>query len=156
MKLIVICGAKNSKKTLLAQRLSSNSDCRWIKPWSDKPVPLNADDTDEFIPISESKLSDKMEKEIPLCVTVIDGHRYVFFENQLNEEFVVLIGDDTILFNIKKNFKGDLLTVKCHSNDETESPRCLSPDSDFDIVFNYDTDDYDYFEADIVYGGFYG
>ena len=150
MKLILISGARNSKKDLLAHRLASNSDCIWIKPYSDKPIPLNADPDDRFIKLNSEQLNVKMMREVPLAETVIAGNRYVFFENQLNGDYCVIVGDDRIVFNLMNNYDGDIVSIKCHSNSEKNSPRFLMGDDDFDIVFNYDTDDYDTLEAMII------
>lgn len=150
MKLILISGAKNSKKDLLAHRLANNSDCIWIKPYSDRSVPVNADPDDRFIKLNDIQLEDKMMKEIPLTETVVSGNRYVFFENQLKGDYCVIVGDDRIVFNLLNNYSGDIVTIKCHSNSEKPSSRFLMPDEEFDFVFNYDTDDYDTLEAMII------
>ena len=148
--MILISGARDSKKDLLAHRLANNSDCIWIKPYSDKAVPVNADPDDRFIRLNSVQLNDKMMREVPLAETVIAGNRYVFFENQLRGDYCVLIGDDRIVFNLKNNYEGDMVSIKCHSNSEKPSSRFLLEDSDFDFVFNYDTDDYDTLEAMII------
>ena len=150
MKLIVISGAKNSKKDLLASRLASNSDCIWIKPYSNKKVPINSDPVTEFIRLNDKQLNRKLEQEVPLAETVVNGNRYIFFENQLNADYVVIIGDDRVVFNLKNNWKGEIVTVKCHSKSEEASSRFLLSDEEFDIVFDYDIDDYDTFEAMII------
>lgn len=149
MKIIAIHGAKNSKKDLLAFKLANNSDCVWVKPYTDMQNPPNLEDyeQDDLIHLNEKKLSAKMEREIPLCVTEVNGHRYVFFENQFTSGYCVIIGDDRVIQYLKNDWKGDLVTVKCHSKTEEYSERNLLDDDDFDIVFNYDVDDYDYFEA---------
>lgn len=141
MRLILINGAKNSKKEIVAMRLSKNSDCIWIKPYTDSKLLF-----DDNPHLNKEQLSRKMEREVPLCETVVNNHRYVFFENQLNAEYVVLIGDDRILDYLKNNYSGDMITVKVHSKDEEYSARNLLPDKWFDIVFNVDTDDIDELE----------
>lgn len=150
MKLILISGTKSSKKDLLAHRLASNSDCIWIQPYSDKSMPVNADLDDRFIALNSKQLSDKMMREVPLAETVVNGNRYVFFENQLKGDYCVIIGDDRVVFNLLNNYEGDIVTIKCHSNSEKSSPRFLMSDDEFDFVFNYDTDDYDTLEALII------
>ncbi len=151
MKIIAIAGSKNCKKDLLAFRLATNSDCIWVKPYTDWEEPVNLEnfEQDELIHLNEKKLSDKMEREIPLMVTEVNGHRYVFFENQFRAGYCVITADDRIIQYLQNNWKGDLVTVKCHSNSEEYSERNLLSDDDFDIVFNYDEDDYDFFEAEI-------
>ena len=151
MKLIAISGPKYSKKDTLAMKLSQNSDCIWIKPYSDRPVRVNSDDTeDRFIKLNGIQLNTKINKEMPLAITEINGHKYVFFENQLNAEYVVLTGDDRIISYLKDNWDGELVTIKCHSNIEQSSEICTLDDDEFDIVFNVDTDDYDFLECQII------
>ena len=86
-------------------------------------------------------------REVPLAETVVNGNRYVFFENQLKGDYCVIIGDDRVVFNLLNNYEGDMVTIRCHSNSEKSSPRFLMSDDEFDFVFNYDTDDYDPLEA---------
>lgn len=153
MILIVISGAKHSKKDLLAMDLASNSDCRWVKPYTDKEVPVNQEnwEMDEYIHLNEKQMKHKMERENVLVSIDLNGSRYVFFEYQMSSDYVVIIGDDRVVSHLKENWKGDLITVRCHSKSEEYSERNLLKDSEFDIVHNYDTDDYEDFEAKIVY-----
>ena len=150
MKLIVISGGKNSKKGLLAHRLADNSDCIWIKPYSDRTVPVNSDPVeDSFIRLNKRQLESKVSREVVLAETVVNGNRYVFFENQLNADYVVLIGDDRIVMYLKSNYEGQLITVRCHSESEQYSERNILPDKDFDIVYDYDKDDFDSFVVEV-------
>lgn len=149
MKLIVISGGKHSKKDLLATRLASNSDCIWIPPFSNKKLPINVDE-DRFISISDNQLSEMTTRENVIAETVVNGSRYVFFEKQLDADYVVIVGDDRIIFALENNFDGDMVTIRCHSNNEIGSPRFLLDDKEFDYVFNYDVDDYDTLEGMIV------
>ena len=150
MKLIVLSGAKHSKKDLVASRLAENSDCIWIRPYSDKKIPINRDADDyDFISLNQKQLNEKMAREVPLVETIVGGNRYVFFETQLLADYVVLIGDDRVVFNLKNNWDGDLVTVKCHSKGEVSSSRSLMDDKEFDIVFNYESDDFDSLVAEI-------
>ena len=150
MKLIVISGAKHSKKSLVAFRLAQNSDCIWIKPYSDMDVPANGEPVeDRFIHLNSKQLDDKMEREVPLASVEVNGNRYVFFENQLKAEYVVMVGDDRIVAYLKGNYGGDLVTVRCHSRVEEYSDRDILSDREFDIVFDYDSDDFDTLVAEI-------
>ena len=153
MILIAICGAKNSGKESLAMKLSRNSDCIWIKPYTDKEYPVNIEDweQDDMIHLNEKQLDNKMNHEIPLAVTEIKGYRYVFFENQLRADFVVLIADDNVVSYLKREWNGDLITIKCHSKEESYSERNLLPDSEFDLIYHKETTDYEDFESQIVY-----
>lgn len=150
MKIIAISGAKNSKKDLLAMRLAKNSDCIWIHPYTDRTVPVNETD-DEYIHLNASQLDAKMQHEIPLVETIVNSHRYVFFETQFRADYCVLLADDRVIMYLKNNWDGDLITVKCESKNSRYSERSLLDDSEFEYIFNWDTDDYDDLEDAIVY-----
>lgn len=151
MKLILISGMKHSKKDLLAHRLASNSDCIWIKPFTDRKMPVNAEPSDDvFIKMNQKQLDDKMEREVPFASTVIKGSRYVFFENQLNADYVVLVCDDRMIQYIQNTWNGEYVSIRCHSDKEEYSDRWLMQDHEFDYVFHYDHDDYDTLEALII------
>ena len=142
MKIIAINGAKNSKKEYVASMLARNSDCIWIKPYTDE---MNHQQ-DEYIRLNEPKLTAKMERETPLCETEVKGHRWVFFETQFRASFCVIIADDRIINYLKNNWDGELFTIKCHSKDEMESERFSLPDNEFDLVYNVDNDEIDLLE----------
>ena len=150
MKLIVISGAKNSKKDLLAMSLANNPDVVWIKPYSNRKIPINADPHDDFIALNDSQLNVKLSREVPLAETIVKGNRYIFFENQLKGEYVLIIGDDRIAYNIENNWDGEVISIRCHSDDERSSSRFLMADEEFDYVFNYGTDDLDEFKEMIL------
>ena len=144
MRLIVLNGARNCGKEDVARRLAMNSDCRFIKPFTDHSRDNGLDD--DYIRLNKEKLDDKLDKENDFCLTEVKGYRYVFFENQLNAGYVVLIGDDRVVSYLQKNWTGELITVKVHSKNEEYSERFLLNDDDFDIVFNIDYDDFDELE----------
>lgn len=148
MKIIAINGAKNSKKEYVASMLARNSDCIWIKPYTDQENPINLEEfeKDEYIRLNPPKLSAKMEREIPLCKIEVNGHRWVFFETQFRASFCVIIADDRVIRYLKKNWNGELFTIKCHSKDEIESERFSLPDNEFDLVYNVDNDEIDLLE----------
>lgn len=155
MRIILISGARYTKKELVASRLAQNSDCIWVKPYTDKKVPINQEEweQDDYIHIAEDALSDKMERDNPLAVVEVNEHRYVFFENQLKASYCVLVGDDSLVSYFKNNWDGDLLTIRCHSKDEKYSERNILGDDEFDIIFN--TDDGDYDELEELVGDIY-
>ena len=148
MKIIAINGAKNSKKDYVASKLACNSDCIWVKPYTDQENPVNLEEyeMDDYIHLNESKLTHKMNREIPLCETVINGHRWVFFETQFRAGFCVLLADDRIITYLKNNWDGELLTIKCHAKGESYSERCLLPDEEYDMIFDVDNDEIDLLE----------
>ena len=145
MKLIVISGARNSKKSLLAQRLSDRLDCLWIKPYSNRKVPINAEPQTDFIVLNDRQLNDKLEREESLAETIANGNRYIYFKNQLKGDYTVITGDDSIILSATHNWDGDIATVICHSKDEKPSVRSLMGDDEFDYTFNYESDDFDAF-----------
>ena len=151
--LIIISGAKNSKKNLLAMDLASNSDCRWIKPYTDREVPVNQEnwEMDEYVHLTSDLLDKKIVDETVMASIIVDGDRWVFFESQFDSAFGVIIGDDSVVSQFRENWNGELFTIKCHSKDEKYSERSLLKDSEFDAVFCYGRDDYDDLEAKIVY-----
>lgn len=145
MKLIVISGAKNSKKDLLAMSLANNPDVVWIKPYSNRKIPVNADPHDDFIALNDRQLNVKLSREVPLAETIVKGNRYIFFENQLKGEYAIIVGDDKVVYNIENNWDGDVISIRCHSRLEKSSSRFLMADEEFDYVFNWENDDLDKF-----------
>ena len=152
MKIIAINGGKHSRKDALAMKLSENSDCVWINPFTDKKVPFDEDmnEYDSHNHMSEDNLSDMIERREVLALIELDGSRYVFFKEQFSADYVVILADDRILEYLKKNWNGKMVTVRCRSKDEVESDRCQLPDKEYDYIFNYDSDDYDTLEALVV------
>ena len=157
MKIIALTGAKNSRKDVVARRLATNSDVVYVRPYTDRDVPVNAEDweLDDYTHMNEKQLSYKMERDEVLSVAHVGNHRYVFFMSQFNADFCVLILDDVGIFNLKKNWKGEIVTVKVHSDIEEPSDRCLMKDEEFDFVFNIDHDDFDDLEDRISWQGNY-
>lgn len=146
MRLIIITGARYTKKDIVASKLAKNSDCIWIKPYTDRPNGHVEYEQDDYIHLNEKQLSHKMEREVPLAVIEVNDHRYVFFENQLRANYCILIGDDSVVSYFRNNWDGDLLTIRCHSKNEKYSERNILGDDEFDIVFDTDTGDYDELE----------
>lgn len=148
MRLITVSGGKNCQLSRVASRLATNSDCVWIKPYTDFEYPANTEDyqKDDLIHLNQAKLSDKMEREVPLAVTEVNGHRYVFFENQLVSGYCVLIADDRVVTYLKNNWDGELVTIRCHCKSEEYSERCLLSEDEYDIIFDVDTGDFDELE----------
>ena len=143
MKLIVISGARNSKKSLLAQRLSDRLGCLWVKPYSNRKVPINAEPQTDFIALNDKQLNEKLEREESLAETIANGNRYIYFKNQLKGDYAVITGDDSIVLGTVHNWNGDILTIKCHSDDERPSVRCLMNDDEFNHTFHYEKDNFD-------------
>lgn len=149
MKIITITGAKHTGKVSLALKFASNSDCTWVKPFTDNPKAYS----DCYEVVDKEYLSKMAEDEKPIFTTMIKGFRYVVFPSQLTSEYNVLIVDDYALIDIKEAWNDKLFTIKVHSNKEEPSQRSgvYLYDHEFDFVFNTDTDDYDDLEAGVVY-----
>lgn len=141
MRLIALNGAKHCKLDLVASELAKNSDCVWIRPYTDSKYQY-----DDYIHLNEKQLTDKISRDTPLAVTEVNGHRYVFFKYQLVGGYCVLIADDNVIAYLQKNWDGELITVRCHCKTEEYSERCLLSDDDYDIVFNVDNDTIDELE----------
>lgn len=142
MKLVCICGEPNSQKDLVAMKLSQNSDVIYIRPYCDKKVPINLEawDNDGLIHLSPAQLDTKMYCEKPLAVREINDTRYVFFENQLRADYIVMIVDENTLDNLRKDKRWDIISIYCTRTS------CANPQK-YDVIFNPDTDDVDFLEV---------
>ena len=156
MKIITLTGGKNTKKEVLAYRLAKNSDVSYIKPYTDREV---SDDVDEselngYNYVSKDTLDTMIEEDEVLCSRTINGNRYVFFKSQLIHDYNVMIVDDYALVDLQSNWKEDLYSIKVKSNNEKASNRIDTYlyDHEFDKVYNIDTDDFDALEWGIWYG----
>ena len=154
MKIIALNCAKNGKADVVAMRLASNSDVVYVKPYTDRDIPVNQEDweQDDYIHLNSKQLSDKIERE-PVAVSckVGDNH-YVYFHNQFSSGFVVLLLDDNCLKVMKENYGDDVIAIRVKSDSEELSERSGNlRDSFFDIVFNYDIEDIDELEWRISY-----
>lgn len=152
MKIIALNSAKNGKSDVVASKLASNSDVVYVKPYTDKPIPINEWDEDDYIHLNDKQLSDKMDSEVVAVSCDIGDTRYVYFENQFSSGFVVLILDDGCIKTIKEQYGDDVITVRVKSNTEEPSSRMGNlRNSFFDIVFDYDIEDIDSLEWRISY-----
>lgn len=142
MKIIAINGAKNTKKEVMALRLANNSAVKYVRPYSTKK-------SIHFEWVKKDVLKDMMDKEEPLCKTIIKGEIYCFFKSQFKEDYNVVIVDDYALVDLMSNWDDEIITVRLKSKDSESSERFGSYlyDHEFDIVFNIDTDDYFELEA---------
>lgn len=148
-KIISLTGAKHSGKLNLAMDLAKNSDVVFIRPYTDREVPLSdiAWDFCEFHYVSKETLDLMIKSEKVLSTTTINGDRFVFFEFQLTEAYNVMILDDYAVCEVKDNYK-DVFTVKVHSDKEEKSDRVGEYlfDHEFNQVFYYGIDDIDVLE----------
>ena len=139
--IITITGAKHTGKMVLASKLSENSDCIWVKPYTDNQRAY----PDCYHPLIKEDLDKMIEDEKPVFTTIIRGFRYVVFPSQLNAEYNILIVDDYALIDVKEAWNEHIITIKVHSDREEPSLRSgvYLFDHEFDEVYNVDTDDFD-------------
>ena len=154
MKIIALNNARNGKADAVAMKLASNSDVVYVRPYTDKRVPVNQEDweQDDYIHLNAKQLSDKMDKEDVAVSCKVGNNHYVYFHNQFSSGFVVLILDDECLKTIKKDYGDDVVAVRVKSNSEELSSRSGNlRDGFFDIIFDYDVEDIDELEWRISY-----
>lgn len=154
--IITLTGHKNSGKDNIAYSLAKNDAVEYVYPYTDRPVPKKMESeriNENYHFVDKDELDLMMNVEDVLCATIVNGHRYVFFEKQIQYPYNVLIVDDYTLANLKENWKGKLYTVRVKSKNEVESERVgeYFYEHEFDEVFNYDSDDIDELEARISY-----
>lgn len=154
MKIVALNCAKNGKADEVAIKLASNSDAVYVRPYTDRDVPVNQEDwnQDDYIHLNSKQLSDKMEREnVAVSCKVGDNH-YVYFHNQFASGFVVLILDDACIKVMKDMYQEDLVSVRVKSSSEELSERSGNlRDGFFDVIFDYDTEDIDDLEWRISY-----
>ena len=156
MKIITLTGGKNTKKELLAYKLSKNSDVGYIKPYTDREVPFEMEESelDDYNYVSKDTLDKMIKEDEVLCETLVNENRYVFFKSQLRHSYNVMIVDDYALVELQKKWKKNIYSIKVKSNGEKPSNRINTHlyDYEFDKVYNVDTDDFDELEWGIGYG----
>lgn len=151
LNIVTLTGHKHSGKSIIANRLSENSAVEYVKPYTD--ALYNETWSDSFHYVSSERLDELIEKYTVLYESSINGHRYVFFKEQLKEAYNVMILDDYGVANIKSNYDYDVYSIKVHSSNEKPSERVgvYLYNHEFDYIFDYDNDDYYDLEARIEY-----
>ena len=148
-KVITLTGHKNCGKYNVAMDLAENSDVAFIKPYTDREIPLDdiPEEYGDFHYVSKDTLDLMIEDDEVLSSTMIDGNRYVFFKFQLTAQYNVLIADDYGVVDIKSNW-GDVYSVKVYSDKQIDSDRVgvYLYDHEFDEIFHYGLDDVDELE----------
>lgn len=140
-KIITVTGHKNCGKDIIAQRLSKYENVTYIRPYTDRELPQNAEpiDLEKYHYVLPTVMEDLLRDEKVLAKTEVNGHLYVFFEFQIMEGYNVLIADDYAVIHIKDNFD-DVVTVRVVSEKETESDRVGEYlfAHEFDYFIDYD------------------
>ena len=148
MKIIAVTGEKNSNKEWLARKLAENSDVIFIRPYTDKPTLVNQEpyEMDEYIHLTDSQLSYRMDREPLLICKRINGHRYAYFKTQLRADYCVIIVTADMIPPLKKEYGFELFTIYCHTGQGCDDP------TKYDYVFNSKEDSYDNLEERVEYG----
>lgn len=154
-KIVTLTGHKYCGKVSVAVKLASNSDMDLVYPVTDKPVPVEQSEynRDEYAHVTRERMDELIEKEHLLSETVIDGYRYCFFEFQLKSPFNIMILDDDGVVQTKRNYTGDVFTIKVWSDRQAKSERVgeYMTNDEFDVVFHYKVDDISELEWRIGY-----
>ena len=144
MKIVTITGHKHTKKDYVAMKLAENSDVEFIQPYVDVELPkgVEPDEFDGYHIVLPAVMDDMIRDEEVISITEINGRRYVFFEFQITADYIVVIVDDFGLKAIKDKYK-NVFTVLLKSKNQEPSERVLEflKPSDFDVVFDVDTED---------------
>jgi len=152
-KVVTLTGGKYAGQLTLAYKLGANSDAEFVKPYTDREVPIGVDpDTiGDYHFVSKDVLDKMIDEEEVLCSTEINNARYVIFIKQLVNDYNILVVDDYQLLDVKRRWS-NLFTVKVHGRNEESSDRvdvCFR-DDEFDEVFMFGVDDFDILEARII------
>ena len=148
-KVITLTGYKNCGKYNLAMDLAKNSDIEFIKPYTDREIPLDElpEKFGDFHYVSKDTLDMMIEDDEVLSSTLINGDRYVFFKFQLVAPYNVLIADDYAVVDIRSNWS-NTYSIKVYGKNQRDSDRVgvYLYDHEFDEIFHYGSDDYDALE----------
>ena len=148
-KIVTLTGYKNCGKYNLAMDLANNSDVAFIKPYTDREIPLDEipEEYGEFHYVSKDTLDIMMEDDEVISSTTINGNRYVFFKFQLTAPYNVLIADDYAVVDIRSNWK-NTYSIKVYGDNQKDSDRVgvYLYDHEFDEIFHYGSDDVDSLE----------
>ena len=154
-KIVTLTGHKDCGKVKIAEELSKNSDVYYLKPYTDRPVPngVYEEMIGDYHFIDKEELDQMIKDDKLLSCTTLNGHRYCFFESQLEEGYNIMIVDDYALVDVQNRYNGELYSVKVFSDKQTESDRVgvYVYNHEFDEVFNYDTGDISELEWRIGY-----
>ena len=152
-KIITITGHKNSKKDYVAESLAKNSEVVFVRPYTDKQIPLGeiAEVYGDYHYVLKATLDSMIETEKVISMITVNGNRYVYFEFQLTGTYNVLIVDDYGLLDLKDRWKGNVYSVLLYSVNQEQSKRVEEylNRHEFDEVFDVDNDDIYELEARI-------
>ena len=141
-KIIVLNGEKYTDKISVALRLASNSDVEYSVPYSTKDDP-------NYEYMRKKELLELIKQDTPLMTTHLKGEIYVYLKSQFTADYCVVIADDYALIELQNTWKGDIITVRLISekSEKSERSNVYLYNHDFDIVFDFDNDDFHMLEA---------
>lgn len=147
--IISLTGAKNSGQLKLAFDLAKNSAVGFVKPYTDRP--FNSIWSDCYYFLSKEDLDTMIGEKEVLYQSIINGHRYVFFKEQLTETYNILILDDYGVAELSTKYSNDIYSIKVVSANEKNSTRVgvYLYNHEFDKVFDYDNDSVEELEWEI-------
>lgn len=153
-KIVTLTGHKFTKKTIVASRLANNSDVEYIKPYTDREIPkwMVEYEIEDLHFVLPSVLDKMIEEEDVLTMKTINGNRYVIFKFQMVAPYNVVIVDDYGVLDIESEWDGEVYTIRLVSDNEKQSDRVGEYlfKHEFDLVFDYNKDDFDELESKIV------
>ena len=147
--IVSLTGHKNSGKVSVGLDLAKNSAVEFVKAYTDRPSNDMWIDCYHFV--SPEKLDALIEERDVLYKSMVDGHRYVFFKDQLTAPYNVLILDDYGVADLQGKYSNYFYSVKVVSKNQKDSDRVgvYLYNHEFDEVFDYDTDEIEDLEARI-------
>lgn len=146
-KIITLSGHKDCGKYALAEKWGRNENVGFIQPFTDNPKRR----FDDFPYLPSKKLLAKIGSEPLIAMTEFKDFTYVYFPSQLNNDFNVIIADDTIMNCIRDNYE-DVVTVWVENPAAEESDRVGKYKKEsYDYVFNYGIDDPDEFLEQLAF-----
>jgi len=147
--IVSLTGHKNCGKVQLAFDLAKNSAVKFVKPYTDAPVNDMWIDCYRFV--SKEKLDELIDNREVLYESMVNGHRYVFFKDQLTAPYNILILDDYGVADLQGQYSNYFYSIKVTSKNQQDSDRVgvYLYNHEFDRVFDSDTESVSDLEAEI-------
>jgi len=147
--IVSLTGHKGSGKTKLAFDLCKNSAIGYVKAYTDAPCHIQW--LDCFNYVSKEDLDALIEEREVLYSSMVNGHRYVFFKDQLTSAYNILILDDYGVADLSAEYSNHFYSVKVVSKNQKDSDRVgvYLFNHEFDEVFDIDNDEIEDLEARI-------
>ena len=150
-KIVTITGHKYTRKDTIATELAKNSEVEFVHPYTERDVVVDSGYDSEYHIVLPSTLDKMIKDEKVLAITTVNDCRYVFFEFQFIKPYSVIIADDYAVIDIKKNWNGEVFTIRAVSDNEEQSDRVGEYlfKHEFDAIFDYARDDIHELEAEL-------